>query len=69
MAHLIDALTFALLLLACLFTENIPVMLGLIAAAGALAAIRKAAHGWIRPMGGKRIGEVRKNLSASILTD
>ena len=69
MTRAFDALTFALLLLACLFTETIPIMLGLIAAAGALAAIRKAAHGWIRPMGGKRIGKVRKNLSASILTD
>lgn len=33
--------------------RSVPNMLGLIAAAGALAAIRKAAHGWIRPMGGK----------------
>ncbi len=42
-----------LLLVACLSAESVPIMLGLIAAAGTLAAIKKAAHGWIRPMGGK----------------
>ena len=69
MTRVFDPLAATLLLVACLSAESVPIMLGLIAAAGALAVIRKAAHGWIRPMGGKRIGKVRKNLSASILTD
>ena len=53
MTHVFDALAATLLLVACLSAESVPIMLGLIAAAGALAAIRKAAHGWIRPMGGR----------------
>ena len=53
MTRVFDPLAVTPLLVACLSAESVPIMLGLIAAAGTLAAIKKAAHGWIRPMGGK----------------
>ena len=43
MTRVFDPLAATLLLVACLSAESVPIMLGLIAAAGALAAIRKAA--------------------------
>ncbi len=43
MTRVFDPLAVTLLLVACLSAESVPIMLGLIAAAGTLAAIRKAA--------------------------
>ena len=43
MTRVFDPLAATLLLVACLSAESVPIMLGLIAEAGTLAAIRKAA--------------------------
>lgn len=45
--------TFAVCLAACLFADNIPVVLALVAVAGVLAAIKETALGCGRPKSGK----------------
>ena len=55
MTRVFDPLAVTLLLVACLSAESVPIMLGLIAAAGTLAAIRKAASR-ARPSRGGRPG-------------
>ena len=53
MTRVFDPLAVTLLLVACLSAESVPIMLGLIAAAGTLAAIRHAASRAITSGGGR----------------
>lgn len=53
MTALTSGTTFAVCLVACLFADNIPVALALVAVAGVLAVIKETALGAATPKSGK----------------